>query len=92
MKVLTRSCYEAATNCSGRIRSDRQRPVAAANRDRPFLSERLHNIRLRYYKGGLGEAVTRRLFAGGLAIRLRPCDGENASHHLVSDSRRVTLR
>src|SRR5215475_14686631 len=26
-EVLTRSCYGAATNCSGRIRSDRQRPA-----------------------------------------------------------------
>src|SRR5690349_2843552 len=55
MKVLTRSCYEAATNCSGRIRSDRQRPVAAANRDRPFLSEHSDDSRLRYYKGGLAK-------------------------------------
>src|SRR5689334_18469055 len=59
MKVLTRSCYEAATNCSGRIRSDRQRPVAAANRDRPFLSEHSDDSRLRYYKGGLAEGVIR---------------------------------
>jgi len=28
MKVLTRSRYGAATNCSGWARSDRQRPVA----------------------------------------------------------------
>jgi len=59
MKVLTRSCYEAATNCSGRIRSDRQRPVAAANRDRPFLSECSDDSRLRYYKGGLGQNGSR---------------------------------
>src|SRR5450631_828813 len=31
-----------------------------AVRGRPFLSEHPDNIRLRYYKGGLGEAITRR--------------------------------
>jgi len=30
MKVLARSCYRAAANCSGWARSDRQRPAAVA--------------------------------------------------------------
>jgi len=73
MKVLTRSCYEAATNCSGRIRSDRQRPVAAANRGRPFLSERSDDNRLRYYKGGLAKRNPPQVLRakdGGLRLRL----------------------
>ncbi|OKO69919.1 hypothetical protein, partial [Bradyrhizobium sp. NAS96.2] len=35
----------------------RQRPVAAANRDRPFLSEYADDSRSRYYKDGWSEAI-----------------------------------
>jgi hypothetical protein len=50
MKVLARSRYGAAKSGSGRARSDRQRPAAAAIRGRPFLTEHADDNRFCYYK------------------------------------------
>src|SRR5262245_64501697 len=45
----------AATNCSGWVRSDRQRPVADRLCGRPFLSESANYTPVRYSKDGLSD-------------------------------------
>src|ERR1700734_1499205 len=87
MKVLTRSRYETATYCSGWARSDRQRPVAAANRGRPFLSECTDDNRSRYYKGGLSEASPPSLPVGTAQGRLCPPYVSNCNNVVASTPR-----